>query len=72
MTRDEMRAWEPDPKATIFELRYHYCGMSGTRKVLKCPISARVAVHAFADDFKVQCLTVIPIGPDGRPMESAA
>ena len=71
VTRDEMRNWQPDPNATIFQLDYHYVGM-GRRKVLKCPISAPVAVHAFADDNNVQCLSITPLGADGLPLAPSA
>ena len=67
MSRDEMRAWTPDHRATVFELRYHYTGLGGVLS-LKCPFTAKLAVRAFADDRRVQGLSVTAIGDDGRPL----
>lgn len=60
-----MRNWVPDPKATIFKLTYHFVGL-GRQTTLKCPYTAEMAVHAFADDFRVQALSVTPIDADGQ------
>lgn len=60
MTHEEMKTWEPDPRAIIFELTYYYIGL-GPRTISKCPNSARMAIRGFAEDTRVQSLSVTPL-----------